>query len=149
MHRRIQLLVGGVIILALLIAVAYKGVQSTVAFYSPAEVLAAPESFQNKTIRLMALVQPHSTQWDAQAVKLRFQITEDSKHFIPVVFRGVQPDMYREGQGVVVEGQLQPDGTFLASTLLVKHGADYQVDAATAAKIKAKEAEYKAMVHTP
>src|SRR5689334_10469519 len=92
MQRRIQLLIGGAIILAIVAAIAYKGVETTVAFYSPAEVLAAPQSFQNKTIRIMALVEPQSTRWDADAVRLGFKITEDSKRFIPVEFRGVKPD---------------------------------------------------------
>lgn len=144
MQRRIQILLGAVIVLAILGAIAYKGVETTVAFYSPAEVLAAPDSFQNKTIRIMAMVEPKSTQFDAEAVRLDFKITEDSHRFIPVQFRGVKPDMYREGQGIVVEGRLDRAGVFQANTLLVKHSENYDVDDATKAKIKAKEAAYRA-----
>lgn len=145
-QRRIQLIVGGVIVAALLIAIAYQGVDQTISFYSPAEVLAKPDAFRSKTIRIMALVEPKSTEWDAQAVRLRFKITEDSRGFIPVEFRGVKPDMYREGQGVVVEGKLDPSGTFQATNLLVKHSEEYKVDPATQKKIAEKEAAYKAML---
>jgi cytochrome c-type biogenesis protein CcmE len=145
-QRRIQLIVGAVVVAALLIAIAYQGVDQTISFYSPAEVLAKPDSFRAKTIRIMALVEPKSTQWDAQAVRLRFQITEDSRLFIPVEFRGVKPDMYREGQGIVVEGKLDPFGTFQATNLLVKHSEEYKVDPATKQKVAEKEAAYKAML---
>jgi cytochrome c-type biogenesis protein CcmE len=145
MQRRMQLIIGGLIVLAILAAIAYKGVETTVAFYSPAEVLAAPQAFQNKTIRIMALVEPKSTNFDANALRLAFKITEDSKRFIPVEFRGVKPDMYREGQGIVVEGRLDPQGTFQATNLLVKHSEEYKTDEAAQVKIKAKEAAYKQM----
>jgi cytochrome c-type biogenesis protein CcmE len=149
MQRRIQILIGGLIVLAILGAIAYKGVQTTVAFYSPTEVLAAPDAFQNKTIRIMALVEPQSTRWDANAVRLGFNITEDSRRFIPVEFRGVKPDMYREGQGIVVEGRLDRQGVFQASNLLVKHSEEYKTDDATMSQIKAKEAAYRQMTGKP
>jgi cytochrome c-type biogenesis protein CcmE len=149
MQRRIQILIGGLIVLAILGAIAYKGVQTTVAFYSPTEVLAAPDAFQNKTIRIMALVEPQSTRWDADAVRLGFNITEDSRRFIPVEFRGVKPDMYREGQGIVVEGRLDRQGVFQASNLLVKHSEEYKTDDATMSQIKAKEAAYRQMTGKP
>lgn len=146
MQRRIQIIIGGVIVAAILAAIAYKGVETTVAFYTPAEVLAAPDSFRNKTIRIMAMVEPRSTRWDAEAVRLAFKITEDSRQFIPVEFRGVKPDMYREGQGIVVEGRLDPQGTFQATNLLVKHSEEYQADPAMRDKVKAKEAAYRRMM---
>jgi cytochrome c-type biogenesis protein CcmE len=146
MQRRIQILLGAVVVLVLLGVIAWQGIDQTVSFYSPAEVLAKPDTFRSKTIRIMALVEPKSTQWDAQAVRLNFKITEDSKNFIPVEFRGVRPDMYREGQGIVVEGKLDPSGTFQASNLLVKHNEEYKVDPATKKKIEEKEAAYKALV---
>jgi cytochrome c-type biogenesis protein CcmE len=146
MQRRIQLILGGIVVVALLAIIAWQGVDQTVSFYTPAEVLASPGNFRSKTIRIMALVEPKSTQWDPQAVRLNFKITEDSRAFIPVEFRGVRPDMYREGQGIVVEGKLDPAGTFQASNLLVKHSEEYKVDPGTQKKIKEKEAAYKAML---
>jgi cytochrome c-type biogenesis protein CcmE len=146
MQRRTQILIGGLIVLVLLGAIAWQGVDQTVSIYTPGEVLAQPQHFRAKTIRIMALVEPKSTQWDPQAVRLNFKVTEDSKAFIPVEFRGVRPDMYREGQGIMVEGKLDDAGTFQASNLLVKHSEEYKVDSATQKKIAEKEAAYKAMV---
>ena len=143
MKRSIQLIIGGAIVAAILVAVGYQGFQSTVFFYTPGEVLAEPARYEGRTIRMGALVEPQSTEWDPQAVQLRFRVTEDSQHFIPVVFDGVKPDMYREGQGVVVEGRLGGDGVFRASTLLVKHSEEYSVGDA---KRRDKERVYHSLM---
>jgi cytochrome c-type biogenesis protein CcmE len=127
MRRSVQLAIGGAIVAAILLGVAYQGFQSTVFYYTPAEVLAAPERFQGRAIRLGALVEPRSTEWDPRAVQLHFRVTEDSLQFIPVVFDGVKPDLFREGQGVVVEGRMGADGVFHATSLLVKHSEEYSV----------------------
>ena len=149
MQRRIQLIIGGLIVAAILGGIAYKGVESTVAFYTPAEVLAAQGGLRNKTISIMAMVEPKTTRFDAEAVRLTFNITEDSRTFIPVEFRGVKPDMYREGQGIVVEGRLDGQGVFQATRLLVKHSEDYSVSEAAKAKVKEKEAAYRTLMKKP
>lgn len=143
MKRNIQIIVGGVIIAIILAGILYQGVQSTVFFYTPAEILAAPEQFHSRTIRIGALVEPNSTEWDPQAVQLRFKVTEDSQNFISVVYDGVKPDMYREGQGVVVEGQLEPSGVFRASQVLVKHSEEYAIDEDL---VREKEAAYRKLM---
>jgi cytochrome c-type biogenesis protein CcmE len=144
--RSIQFLVGGVIVAAILGGVLYQSLQSTVFFYTPAEILAAPDRFHDKTIRIGALVVRDSTQWDADKVLLRFRVTDDNQHFIPVVYTGVKPDMFREGQGVVVEGRLDGSGTMLASNLLVKHSENYSV---AESKRHNKEAAYRTLMTKP
>lgn len=120
--------IGGAIVAAILIGILYQGFESTVFFYTPSEILAAPKEFNGKLVRVGALVQRGSTRWDEQAVRLKFSITEDSQGMIPVVYDGVKPDMYREGQGVVVEGRMDAGGVLRADTLLVKHSEEYSVD---------------------
>jgi cytochrome c-type biogenesis protein CcmE len=141
-----QFLIGGIIVAAILGGVLYQSLQSTVFFYTPAEILAAPDRFRDKTIRIGALVEPNSTEWDADKVLLKFRVTEDRQHFIPVVYTGVKPDMFREGQGVVVEGRIDGEGVMLASNLLVKHSEDYSVDQS---KRHNKEAAYRTLVTNP
>ncbi len=143
MKRQIQLLIGGAIILAILAGIAYQSFESTVFFYTPAEILAAPDEYRDRVIRIGALVVANSTEWDAEQVLLRFRVTEDNQDFISVVYAGVKPDMYREGQGVVVEGRLDGEGTFQASNLLVKHNEEYTVDPA---QRKDKEASYRTLI---
>ena len=114
----------------------------TVFFYTPAEVLASPAEFEDKTIRIGALVQQGSVDWNAQAIQLSFKITEDGKNSIPVYYAGVKPDLFREGQGVVVEGKMNGP-RFEASQLLVKHSEEYTVE--TEHK-KSKEEYYKSIL---
>jgi len=143
MNRKIQFFIGGALVLAIIGGIVYQGTQSTVFFHTPQEILEKPDQYQGRLIRIGALVERGTTKWDPENVKLSFRVTEDSKHFIPVVFDGVKPDMYREGQGVVVEGRLDPLGVFRAETLLVKHSEEYSpMDA----KVAKKEATYKSLV---
>ncbi len=131
MKTTYKFLIGGLIIFAVLAAVAFQGMQEmTVFFHTPAEILKTPDDFQNKTIRIGALVQPGSVRWDSSTLELSFNVTEDSKQFIPVAYQGVKPDMFREGQGVVVEGKMQGN-VFRAHQLLVKHSEEYKLDEKT------------------
>jgi len=143
MTRNTQFIAGAAAIAAILAAVAWQGFQSTVFYYTPAELLADPSRFQGRVVRVGALVQPGTTQFDAQNVRLNFQVTEDSRHFIPVQFDGVKPDLYREGQGVVVEGRLGGDGLFRATQVLVKHSEEYSVGDSTRAD---KERVYRSLI---
>ena len=142
--RHYQFLIGGAIVAAILGGVLYQSLQSTVFFYTPAEILARPDGFRDKTIRIGALVVRDSTTWDADKVLLKFRVTEDNQHTIPVVYTGVKPDMFREGQGVVVEGRMDGSGTFLANNLLVKHSEQYSIDQS---KRHDKEAIYSTLVN--
>lgn len=128
MKQRTKFVIGGLVILIALTILSFRGLQEmTVFFYTPAEILASPSDFQDQTIRIGALVQSGSVVWDADAIKLSFDMTEDGKTFIPVVYEGVKPDMFREGQGVVVEGSMR-DRSFYADLLLVKHSEEYSLE---------------------
>lgn len=143
MNRKLQFIIGGVIIAAILGTVVYQGTESTVFFYTPDEILADPGSFQHKEIRIGGLVVSKSTKWDPAKVLLSFRVTESGTAFIPVVYQGPKPDMFREGQGVVVEGRMESGGVFRASNLLVKHSEEYKIDEA---KVKDREAAYRTLV---
>ncbi|MBC8258587.1 MAG: cytochrome c maturation protein CcmE [SAR324 cluster bacterium] len=142
MKTRTKFVIGGAVIIAVITALSIQSLQEmTVFFYTPQEVLASPNEFENKTIRIGALVQKSSVEWDAQAIKLSFNITEDGKKFIPVIYAGVKPDLFREGQGVVVEGKMQGQH-FEARQLLVKHSEEYSVETEHQ---KTKEEYYKSI----
>ena len=97
-------------------------------YHTPNEVLQSPEKFAAKKIRVMGLIQKGSVTWEPTQTRLGFKITEDARHFMQVGYTGSQPDMFKEGQGVVVEGKMTTDGLFEANTLLVKHSEEYKVD---------------------
>ena len=143
MKRNLQFIIGGAVVAAILGGIVYQSLESTVFFQTPGEILASPEKFRERTIRIGALVERGSTQWDADRVLLKFRVTEDNAKFIPVVYQGVKPDMFREGQGVVVEGRLDGAGVFQATNLLVKHSEEYSID--TDKKLD-KEAAYRSLI---
>ncbi len=129
--------------MAVIVALSVQELQKmTVFFYTPTEVLSSPTEFENKLIRIGALVKQGSVDWNAQAIQLSFKITEDGKNYIPVYYEGVKPDLFREGQGVVVEGKMK-GLRFDASELLVKHSEEYTVE--TEHK-KSKEEYYKSIL---
>ena len=126
MKTRTKFVIGGALILAVIIAMSVQELQeTTVFFYTPQEVLASPSNFEDKTIRIGALVQKGSVEWNAKEIQLYFNITEDDNEFIHVSYAGVKPDLFREGQGVVVEGKLRDKKYFLADKILAKHDENY------------------------
>lgn len=74
--------------------------------------------------RLGGLVEAGSFSRDVDGLTYRFRVT-DCAATLPVQFRGLLPDLFREGQGVVTEGALNTDGVFVASTVLAKHDENY------------------------
>jgi len=129
MSKKVQIAIAVLFVLGIIGAIVYQGRETTVYFQTPAEVLANPKAFTNKTIRIGAMVAPGSMVWDAAQVQLRFSLTEDGKQALPVVFSGVKPDMFKEGQGAVAEGRLGEDGVFRADQVLVKHSEEYKTKA--------------------
>jgi cytochrome c-type biogenesis protein CcmE len=95
-------------------------------FYSPTD-LQAKKLPPEQLFRLGGLVETGSVErrsGDARTVEVRFRIT-DLEHSVPVVYAGILPDLFREGQGVVANGRMSPDGTFRARELLAKHDENY------------------------
>ncbi len=90
-------------------------------FYSPSE-LQEQELGPDRRLRIGGLVAEDSIQRDGSAVA--FSVT-DLVHSVPVVFTGLLPDLFREGQGVVAEGRLGRDGVFQADEVLAKHDENY------------------------
>mgnify|MGYP003393353277 CR=1 FL=1 len=92
-------------------------------FYSPSDVL-EKKIVPGQRVRLGGLVEAQSVRKMGDGLTVEFRVT-DMRNVIPVTFRGVLPDLFREGQGVVAEGQLRGDGVFEARDVLAKHDEDY------------------------
>ena len=92
-------------------------------FYAPGDVAGKPLPL-NKNVRLGGMVEKGSVKHEADGVSIRFIVT-DGKAKVPVAFRGVTPDLFREGSGVVAEGQFRADGSFVADNILAKHDERY------------------------
>ncbi|MCH8683782.1 cytochrome c maturation protein CcmE [Pedomonas mirosovicensis] len=92
-------------------------------FYSPTDVLDKGVS-PGQPIRLGGLVETGSVRHEADGLTLAFTVT-DTAHSVPVRYRGLVPDLFREGQGVVAEGTFDAAGVFVAQSLLAKHDEKY------------------------
>jgi cytochrome c-type biogenesis protein CcmE len=92
-------------------------------FYTPADIVAG-KAEPGRFIRLGGMVERGSVQRQPDGVTIRFVLT-DGKAATPVVYRGITPDLFREGSGAVAEGRMQGT-TFLADTILAKHDERYK-----------------------
>ncbi|HEY6870181.1 MAG TPA: cytochrome c maturation protein CcmE [Novosphingobium sp.] len=92
-------------------------------FYLPADIAARPPEV-GRAVRLGGMVETGSLARAADGVTVRF-VVGDGKARVPVSFKGIVPDLFKEGSGVVAEGRLDPQGTFVADNLLAKHDEKY------------------------
>jgi cytochrome c-type biogenesis protein CcmE len=121
-QKRITLVAGIALAASVAIALVLNAFRSNlVFFYSPSQV-AAKEAPMGRTFRLGGLVQQGSVQRDG--VVVRFAVTDTAKT-IPVRYQGILPDLFKEGKGVVAQGQVGEDGVFVAREVLAKHDENY------------------------
>lgn len=121
--RRLYIVLGGLALLGVTTALVLAAFSDNlVFFYSPTDILAkhVPDG---RYIRIGGLVAMGSVKHLADGRTIDFRIT-DGKTAIPVIYKGVVPDLFREGQGVVAEGRIE-HGTFDAATVLAKHDEKY------------------------
>ncbi len=93
-------------------------------FYSPADIAQKPPA-AGEAIRLGGMVAGGSIRHEADGVTIRF-VVEDGGHTTPVRFTGIVPDLFKENSGVVAEGRMGADGTFVADNILAKHDENYK-----------------------
>jgi cytochrome c-type biogenesis protein CcmE len=99
--------------------------KNIVYFWTPGELLAKGDVGLDRPVRLGGQVVPGSVQWNADALDLRFRVTDGTKE-VAVHSRGAPPQMFRDGIGVVVEGRYQRSGIFESTSLMVKHSNEYR-----------------------
>ena len=123
-HKRLLLILAGLAVLGAVIALVLNAFQSNlVFFFSPTQV-AAGEAPKGKPFRIGGMVKEGSIQREADGVTLRFAIT-DTERDITVAYKGILPDLFKEGKGAVVQGRLGDDGVFVAKEVLAKHDENY------------------------
>ena len=135
--KRLTLILGGLGVLGIaswLVLSAFQ--ENLVFFYSPSQVV-NNEAPQGKAFRIGGIVEPGSVKRQTDGVTVRFNVTDTAKT-IPVSYKGILPDLFKEGKGVVAQGQLRADGAFLASEVLAKHDENYMPPEAADALAKAK-----------
>jgi cytochrome c-type biogenesis protein CcmE len=139
-RKRLAIIAGIVASVGVATALVLNAFRSNlVFFYSPSQV-AANEAPVGRTFRLGGMVTAGSLQRDG--VTVRFLVT-DTAQTIPVRYQGILPDLFKEGKGVVAQGQIGPDGVFVAREVLAKHDENYMPPEAAAALKQAGQTNRK------
>ena len=124
-ERRIYFILIGLATLGIAVALVMTAFEdSIVYFHSPTDVATRTDLQKDRRLRIGGLVKQGSWQKDSDGLTHKFFVT-DTAHDIRVAYKGIMPDLFREGQGVVMEGRLQQDGRFRADEVLAKHDENY------------------------
>lgn len=139
-HKRIGFILLGLAGLGVAAALVLNAFNDNlVFFFSPTQV-AAKEAPVDRTFRIGGLVQEGTLKRDTDGLTVRFTVT-DTAESIPVVYKGILPDLFKEGRGCVAQGRVGSDGVFYADTVLAKHDENYMPPEAGQAIDKAKHAQ--------
>ena len=92
-------------------------------FYGPTQILAG-DAPKNHAFRIGGMVEKGSVKRNKDNLEIYFEVT-DTVNKVPVIYTGILPDLFREGQGIVAQGKLRNDGVFIADTVLAKHDENY------------------------
>jgi cytochrome c-type biogenesis protein CcmE len=123
-HQRMVLVILAVAAVLGAVLLAMWGLKDRAAyFYTPSDVVAGNASM-DKAMRLGGMVKRGSVRRDQDGVTTRF-LVEDGEARVLVTYRGILPDLFREGSGVVAEGKLATDRSFVADNILAKHDERY------------------------
>ncbi|EAQ66194.1 CcmE/CycJ protein [Marinomonas sp. MED121] len=106
-------------------------------FYSPSQI-AEGEAPDNVMLRVGGMVVENSVKRDSQTLAVQFEVT-DFAHKVTIQYKGILPDLFREGQGIVAQGKLNQDNVLIAQEVLAKHDEKYMPPEIAEALDKAKQ----------
>ena len=135
-HKRMAAVAAGVALLGIATALVLNAFQSNLVFFYTPSQIAANEAPHGKSFRIGGMVESGSVK--RNGVEVNFRVTDTAKT-VPVVYSGILPDLFREGKGVVAQGQLGPNGVFRAREVLAKHDENYMPPEAAEALKKAQD----------
>ena len=140
-HRRMALIVAGVAGLALAATLVLSAFQQNLVFFFTPSQVAANEAPQGRAFRVGGMVEVGSVKRQPDGVTVNFVVTDTAKT-MRVAYKGVLPDLFREGKGVVTQGRLE-NGVFVASEVLAKHDENYMPPEAAEALKRAQQGNAK------
>ncbi len=135
-HKRAAIAVGVLAAVGTAVALVLNAFNSNLVFFYTPSQIAAKEAPQGRTFRVGGMVESGTVV--REGVTVRFLVTDTAKT-VPVKYEGVLPDLFKEGKGVVAQGQLGPDGVFVAREVLAKHDENYMPPEAADAVQKAQK----------
>ena len=139
-HKRLAIIAAGVAALAVAAALVLNAFQSNLVFFFSPSQIAAGEAPKDRAFRVGGMVQAGSVKRLGDGLTVEFIVTDTAKS-IPVTYKGILPDLFREGKGVVAQGRLGPDGIFRANEVLAKHDENYMPPEAAHALEQAAKAQ--------
>jgi len=139
-HRRLVLIAAGLGAIAIAAALVLNAFRSNLVFFFSPSQIAAGEAPKDRAFRVGGMVETGSVKRQADGVTVQFVVTDTAKS-VPVVYKGILPDLFREGKGVVAEGRLGTDGVFRAEQVLAKHDENYMPPEAAHAVEQAQKAQ--------
>ncbi|MDA0663260.1 MAG: cytochrome c maturation protein CcmE [Proteobacteria bacterium] len=124
-RRRLTVVFLGGLMLATAAALVLTAFEDNIVFFhTPTDIATKADLQKDRRLRVGGLVKEASWKKAADGLTHKFAVT-DLTHEIRVAYKGIIPDLFREGQGVVVEGHMLPDGSFRADEVLAKHDENY------------------------
>ena len=134
-HKRAAMIVGGVTAIGIAAYFVLNAFQSNLVFFFTPSQVESGEAPKNRTFRIGGMVKEGSVKRDNLTVS--FVVTDSLKE-VPVTYTGILPDLFKEGKGVVAQGQIKENGKFTASEVLAKHDENYMPPEAQHALDKAE-----------
>lgn len=125
--KNFKFVLGGLLLIGLVMVLIVSATFTTGAYYmTVTEIKQAAPGIVGERVRVNGNVVEGSEDWQAQEVTLRFSISDEGGAQLPIVFYGPRPDNFQRAASAIIEGQLLPDGTFQADTLLLKCPSRYE-----------------------
>ena len=148
--KHAAIIVGVLLLVGTIAALVLNALNSNIALYISPTDIAAGKAPQDKAFRIGGLVKEGSLKREADGVTMHFIVT-DTDRDVTVYYKGILPDLFKEGKGVVAQGKLSADGSFTASEVLAKHDENYMPPEAAKAvgDAHARAAEKRAAAATP
>ena len=122
-QRRLTLIGASIGVLAIAAALVLSALRESIVFFNSPTDIVEKHLAPGTRMRVGGLVKPGTVERGAN-LQISFSVT-DGKTDVPVRYQGIVPDLFREGQGVIAEGKLEPDGKLTADTVLAKHDERY------------------------
>jgi cytochrome c-type biogenesis protein CcmE len=148
-RKKITFIIIGVLAaLGVVVGLVLYALKNNVSLYFTPTQVYNKEAPQGRNFRVGGLVEQGTVQRDADGLTVHFNITDTHKN-MPVIYKGILPDLFKEGKGVVAEGKIEADNVFHASEVLAKHDENYMPPEAKDALDKAAKAQAAAASAAP
>ncbi|MBI5626875.1 MAG: cytochrome c maturation protein CcmE [Nitrosomonadales bacterium] len=147
-QKRFVFIAVAVAALSLAVGLVLYALKNNVSLYFTPTQVYNKEAPQGRSFRIGGLVEEGSVQREKDGLTVKFVITDKHKS-IPVIYKGILPDLFKEGKGVVAQGKVEADGMMHAEEVLAKHDENYMPPEAADALKKGETANASAAKATP